>query len=112
MLLFDSVSLEPRWKTYRPGIEVLLRPLTRESLRDLRQKALADPGADVDRLVLVHCVADWNGIVDATGAKVPAGPETIPAVMDAFLHLADWVITQAMTLAETVAAERADALKN
>jgi hypothetical protein len=110
MLLFDPATLQPQWRQYQPGVSLFLRPLSRDALRRLRQQAMSDTAPDVDRAVLVHAVVDWEGIVDEIGAKVPVTEQNVALVMDAFLHLADWTITQAMTLSESVAADRAQTL--
>ena len=120
MLVFDPTEKTARsvWRTYQPGVRVRIRPITRVRMRELRRRAAAirkrtgeTLDAVLDRLIYRHIVDDWEGFVDPGGRPLPPTDDIVDRVTTRFNDFADWLADEALALAETLAAERAAALK-
>jgi hypothetical protein len=120
-LVFDvNDTASPVWRTYDGDVAILVNPITRDDLRRLRRQARVQgarrgPGIDeklLDRLIYRHIVADWRGIVTPDGQPIECTPDMVDQVLAQLPVLAEWIAEQAATLAEDLALQRGDALKN
>jgi hypothetical protein len=107
----------PKWRTFQPGVKILIAPVNRTVRREIRRLAQEQSGSTIeeivlDRLLRRHMVRDWSGICDTAGNALPCTPENIDAVLAAFAVLEDWISAQAATMAEAEAKDKALALKN
>lgn len=109
MLKLD-LTIEPRWLTLMPGVEVLVRPMSHAIWMSARaSEAVAEAEAAKDAhgwtfalgvSVAQRAIMDWRGVGDQDGAALPLGPDAIAALMhlrqpfDAFydLYLGPWML--------------------
>lgn len=111
------------WRSY-PGIpewRVKIRPLSRVKYRQIKRRAAGirrhtgETREEVEeRLIYCYIVEDWENIPHPMPEKgiMPRTDENVTIATLSYNEFADWLATESLTLMETLAAERADALKN
>lgn len=120
MLIFDqtaqaALNQDGRWRTYKPGVRVKIRPVSSTDQRRFRKEAMIDGSFDqdtFDRLFWDHLVADWEGIVTPDQQLLPLTAANKVAVMTTIQPLGNWACGESDRLAEQEALSEGKKLGN
>lgn len=98
-----DLSREPGWLDLGHGVRLRALPLTTAlmvaSRSDAQVEALPESATDEERAIVFakaiarRAVAEWEGVGDAEGNRVPVSPEGVDALLDV------WPIFEAFQLA-------------
>ncbi|HDM78814.1 MAG TPA: hypothetical protein ENG51_20485 [Deltaproteobacteria bacterium] len=119
----NKVFNEGVWCEYEEGARFRIRPLTPKKYRELRNRCTSHQWkrgqlvekVDEDKLnemVNDWIIADWEGIVDATGKPIPCTKENKQVLLDNFTEIAAFVNDMALKVAEQAAKSREEEKKN